>query len=123
MSTNLPLDVWFAIIEHLSLAELVSIYDAFGSTASNALSITKRHATNVISTMLAIGAVRINLSVPVTALVTSSPPKIHVSHNTTTGKIMDNALAPAELTIHGFVLPWNTPELFNQTRPTIPKPE
>ena len=59
---NLPLDVWFAIIEYLSLAELASIYDAFGSTASDALSITKRHAMNVISTVLAIGTVRINPS-------------------------------------------------------------
>jgi hypothetical protein len=59
--TNLPLDIWFIIIEHLSLADLMSICNAFGSTASDASSITKRHAIKVISTMLATGTVRIVL--------------------------------------------------------------
>ena len=100
---NLPLDVWFTILEHLSLAELASIYNAFGTTASDALFITKTHAMKVISTMFAIGTVRIN---PCFAN-NGACYKFHVKNprdNTDIGKIMDNPPA-VESRMHHFLVP------------------
>jgi hypothetical protein len=52
---NLPVDVWFAIMEHLSLADLTSLYIAFAtSTAPIDVSVIRRLAVNVISRILAV---------------------------------------------------------------------
>jgi len=56
---NLPVDVWFAIMEHLSLAELAAVHTAFAAAATPVdLSVTKRCAINLISRMLAFNLCR-----------------------------------------------------------------
>lgn len=51
---NLPIDVWFAIMEHLSLADLADLYNAFASSTPIDMSVIKQFAVNVISRMIAV---------------------------------------------------------------------
>jgi hypothetical protein len=55
---NLPLDVWFTIIEHLSLSDLAAVYDAMRSSPNDGSTTTKRAAIKVTSKMLATGTPR-----------------------------------------------------------------
>jgi len=56
---NLPIDVWFAIMEHLSLAELAHLYTAFASSTTPVdVSVIKQFAVNVISRMVAVNKCR-----------------------------------------------------------------
>lgn len=57
---DLPLDVWTAIIEHLSLDQLVAVYNAFVSTDTVALCITNRMALKKISTLLVTGTPKLD---------------------------------------------------------------
>ena len=53
---NLPIDVWFAIMQHLSLADLSALYTAFASsTIPVDLSVINRFAVNTISRLFASG--------------------------------------------------------------------
>jgi hypothetical protein len=55
---NLPLDIWLAIIDHLSLSDLPAVYNAIRSTTEVGLSVTTRSAIKVISTMLPHGTAK-----------------------------------------------------------------
>jgi hypothetical protein len=60
---HLPVDVWFAIMEHFSLADLTALYTAFASsTAPVDVSVITRFAVNVISHMLAVDTCKVDMS-------------------------------------------------------------
>jgi hypothetical protein len=57
---NVPVDVWLAIMEHLSLADLADLYTVFASSTTPVdVSVIKQFAVNVISRMLAVDKCKI----------------------------------------------------------------
>lgn len=60
---NLPIDIWYYILGHLSLDDLIRTSSAFDSTASAVFQITKRRAIKVISDLVINGTPRASISV------------------------------------------------------------